>query len=78
MKPKKKPSLPPAVARDVRRGARFVTISMNKSATMCLRVSPEHKAAIMADAESLGISATELLLQLHLLSAPAIRKEAKK
>jgi hypothetical protein len=80
MKPKSKskPSLPPAVAREVKRSARSVAIPTCKSATMCLRISPEQKAAIMSDAEALGISATELLLQLHLLSAPVLRKEAGK
>lgn len=60
------------------RGEVLASISICKSATMRLRVTPEQKARITADAKDLGVSATELLLQLHRIASPSLRKKKRR
>lgn len=55
-----------------------VEFSNFKSESMRLRVTPQQKADIAADAEALGVSATELLLQLHRIASPSFRKKKRR
>ena len=43
-----------------------------------MRVSPDQKDAILADAKALGVSATELLLQLHRVASPSLRGKKRR
>ncbi len=57
---------------------RNVEFSNYKSASMRLRVTPQQKAEIAEDAKNLGVSATELLLQLHRIASPSLRKKKRR
>lgn len=61
-------------------GKTFQTVEFSnyKSASMRLRVTPQQKAEITEDAKNLGVSATELLLQLHRIAAPSLRKRKRR
>jgi hypothetical protein len=57
---------------------RKIEFSNYKSASMRLRVTPQQKAEITEDAKNLGVSATELLLQLHRIASPSLRKKKRR
>ena len=72
MSSKQSPTLPSALTRHFANGLKRAPRSPIKSETMRLRVSPEQKRRIISDAGRFGLSATELLLQLHRIACSSL------
>jgi hypothetical protein len=75
---RKKVRLSEQTVRDLKKKGSVGYVFVAKTEVMRMRVSPDQKAAIVADAKALGVSATELLLHLHRVVSPTLRKEAEK